>query len=247
MITAVIIDDEQKNVSMLTGLLRDYCTQVMVSGGANNAADGKKLIEKLKPQLVFLDVEMPYGSGFDLLKSMPQLQAEVIFITAFDQYALNAFRYAALDYLLKPVNIEQLQNAVIRAEQRINEKSVVRNYELLLHNLDEKDVSKQTIALNDKGLQHFVELGDIKYIIADGSYSHIHTAKRAYVSTKNLKEFEQMLPPAIFCRIHHGHIVNLKQVDKLQKGRGGTVIMKDGKGLELAVRRKEEFLKMFPK
>jgi two-component system LytT family response regulator len=247
MITVVIIDDEQKNVSMLRGLLQDYCRQVTLLGSAGNAAKGKKMIEEQKPQLVFLDVEMPYGSGFDLLQSMPGLESEVIFITAFDQYALNAFRYAALDYLLKPVNIEQLQAAVLRAEQRIKEKATTHNYELLLRNLDEKDAAKRALALNDKGEQHFIELSDIKYLIADGSYTHIHTIRRSFVSTKNLKDFEQMLPPAIFCRIHHGHLVNIKHVDKLQKGRGGTVIMKDGKTLEVAVRRKEEFLKMFRK
>jgi two-component system, LytTR family, response regulator len=247
MITAVIIDDEQKNVSMLTGMLHDYCPQVSILGSANNAAAGKKLIEEVKPQLVFLDVEMPYGSGFDLLQSMPHLESEVIFITAFDQYALTAFRYAALDYLLKPVNIEQLQASLMRAEQRIKEKNTTHNYELLLHNLDEKDAAKRAIALSDKGQQHFIELNDIKYIIADGSYTHIYTAKRTFVSTKNLKDYEQMLPPAMFCRIHHGHLVNVKHVDKLQKGRGGAVVMKDGKILEVAVRRKEEFLKMFRK
>jgi two-component system, LytTR family, response regulator len=244
MITAVIIDDEQKNISMLISLLQDYCPQVCLLGSARSAAEGKQLIEDLKPQLVLLDVEMPYGSGFDLLQSIPGLQTEVIFITAYDQYALNAFRYAALDYLLKPVNIEQLCEAVQRAGQKIKEKNTMRNYELLLHNLDEKDISKQSIALNDKGQQHLVQLADIIYIIADGSYTHIHTRKRSFVSTKNLKDFEQMLPAGIFCRIHHGHIVNKRQIDKIQKGRGGAVLMKDGRKLEIAVRRKEEFLKM---
>lgn len=244
MITAVIIDDEQKNVSMLISLLRDYCPQVTLLGTAHNADTGKKIIESLSPQLVFLDVEMPYGSGFDLLQSMPAIKAEVIFITAYDQYALNAFRYAALDYLLKPVNIEQLCEAVRRAEQKIGEKNTARNYELLIRNLDEKDLSKQSIAIADKGQQHLIMLSDIMYLVANGSYTHIHTARRSFVSTKNLKDFEQMLPATIFCRIHHGHIVNKSYIEKVQKGRGGAVIMKDGKVLEIAVRRKDDFKKM---
>ncbi len=247
MITAVIIDDEQKNVSMLSGLLHEYCPQVIIAGTANNIATGKKIIENTSPQLVFLDVEMPYGSGFDLLRSMPGLQAEVIFITAFDQYALNAFRYAALDYLLKPVNIEQLQDAVQRAQKRVNERAVTNGYELLLRNLEQKDASKISIALPDKGQQHMVPIADIMYIIADGSYTHIYTAKRSFVSTKNLKDFEQMFPAGIFCRIHHGHMVNIAHIDKVQKGRGGFVIMKDKNTLEIAVRRKEEFMKMLLK
>ena len=244
MITAVVIDDEQKSVSMLTSLLKSYCPQVTVSGSASSAAAGKKLIDECGPDLIFLDVEMPYGSGFDLLKSMPGLQSEVIFITSFDQYALNAFRYAALDYLLKPVNIEQLQEAVLRAEKKIKEKSTAHNYELLLRNLHEKDALKQSIALNDKGQQHLILVADIMYIIADGSYTHIYTIKRSFVSTKNLVDYEHMLPASIFCRIHHGHMINKQHIDKIHTGRGGFVVMKDGKTLEVAVRRKDEFQKM---
>jgi two-component system, LytTR family, response regulator len=247
MITAIIVDDEQKNVSTLVSLLQQYCGQVTLLGTANSAAGGKKLIENLKPHLVFLDIEMPYGSGFDLLESLPGIEAEVIFITAFNQYALNAFRYAALDYLLKPVNIEELEDAVRRAEKRIREKTSVRNYDVLLRNLDEKDTAKQTIAFADKGQQYLVPLADIMYIVADGSYTHVHTANKTIVSTKNLKDFENMLPATVFCRIHHGHLVNKTHIAKIQKGRGGVVSMKDGTALEIAVRRKEDFLKMFRK
>ncbi len=245
MITAVIVDDVQKNVSMLISLLQQYCPQINLLGTANNAAGGKRLIEELKPQLVFLDIEMPYGNGFDMLKSIEGADIEIIFITAYDQYALNAFRYAALDYLLKPVNIEELEDAVNRAELRIKEKKTTRNYELLLRNLEEKDLAKQTISFVENGEQRLVQLADIMYIIADGSYTHIHTPGRVIVATKSLKDFEGMLPAAFFCRIHHGHIVNNLHIQKIQKGRGGIVLMKDGTELEIAVRRKEEFLKTF--
>jgi len=247
MITAIIVDDEQKNVAMLVSLLHQYCPQVTLVSTANNVASARDSIERLHPQLVFLDIEMPYGSGFDLLQSLPGLDAEVIFITAFDQYALNAFRYAALDYLLKPVNIEELEDAVIRAEKRIKEKNTTRNYDLLLRNLEEREGIKQTIAFTDNGRQHLVPLADIKYIIADGSYTHIHTVNKEIVSTKNLKDFETLFPAKVFCRIHNGHIVNKMHILKIDKGRGGYVTMKDGKELEIAVRRKEEFLKIFKK
>jgi len=247
MITAIIVDDVQKNVSLLVSLLQQYCPQVTLVGTANNAATGKQLITDLKPELVFLDIEMPYGSGFDMLQSLPSIDAEIVFITAFDQYAMNAFRFAALDYLLKPVNIEELEDAVRRAEQRIREKKTTRNYELLLRNLDEKDVTKQTISLIENGQQYLVQLADIKYIIADGSYTHVHTIHKVVVSTKNLKDFENMLPTAVFFRIHYGHIVNKGHIMKIQKGRGGTVVMKDSKELEISVRRKENFIKMFRK
>jgi two-component system LytT family response regulator len=247
MITAIIVDDVQKNVSMLISLLQQYCKQVSLLGTANSAAAGKRLIEDLHPQLIFLDIEMPYGNGFDLLHSLPGIDAEIVFITAFDQYALNAFRYAALDYLLKPINIDELESAVHRAEQRIKEKNAGQNYDLLLRNLEETNAEKQTIAFNDKGQQYLVQVADIMYIIADGSYSRVHTPNKQIVSTKNLKDFETMLPPAVFCRIHHGHMVNKMHIFKIQKGRGGVVLMKDGKELEIAVRRKEDFIKIFRK
>lgn len=247
MITAIIVDDEPKNVSMLITLLQQYCPQVKLLGTANSALAGKKLVDDLSPQLIFLDIEMPYGNGFDMLQMLPGLQAEVVFITAFDQYAVNAFRYAALDYLLKPVNIDQLTDAVYRAEKRVAEKHTANNYELLLRNLDEKDVSRQTIMFSDKGEQHLVQLQDIIYIIADGSYCHIYTTSRTIVAAKNLKDFEGMLPASLFCRIHHGHIINKNLITKIKKGRGGSVIMKDGKELEIAVRKKDDFLKMLHK
>ena len=248
MITAIIVDDEPKNVSTLQKFLVDYCPQVEVLGIAMNSIAAKELIAFKKPQLVFLDVEMPYGSGFDLLKSLSEIDFEVIFITAFDHYALNAFRFAAIDYLLKPLNINELKIAVDRAEQRLTEKSSVENYKLLLQNLNEKDVSEQQIILTDNKGQHVFKLKEILYCIADGSYTDVHLIdSKIFTSTKNLKEFEDELPKELFCRIHHGHIVNVSHIKEVRKGRGGSVIMVDKRELEIAVRRKEDFLKVFNK
>lgn len=244
MITTIIIDDERNNITMLSGLLKTFCPQVSLLGNADNVEEGRELIETLRPELILLDIEMPYYSGFDLLRSLPRLEAEIIFITAYDHYAIDAFRYAALDYLLKPVNIEQLENAITKAEQRLKEKKTTRNYELLLHNLDKKETENKAIMITEKGEQHFIQFAEIKYIIANGSYTHIHTDKRIFVSTRNLIDYEEILPRSIFCRIHNGHIVNKKHIIKVQKGRGGAAIMKDGRVLEIAVRRKDDFLKM---
>jgi two-component system LytT family response regulator len=186
----------------------------------------------------------PYGTGFDLLKMMPHMKAMVIFITAFDQYAVTAFRYAALDYLLKPVNIEQLQGAVKRAEQQMDLQEQAMKYTALLHNLDKKEVEQKEIVLTDKGQLYVVRFVDIMYIIADGSYTHIYTTQRSFVTTRNLKDFEELLPKTLFCRIHHGHMVNKYYIVRIQKSRGGIVYMSDGKKLELAVRRKDAFLTM---
>jgi len=245
MISAVIIDDEPKSVFTLNSFLHDYCPQVSIAGIANDAIAAKSLIEKVNPQLIFLDIEMPMGSGFDLLQSLRTIRFEIIFITAYNQYAINAFRFSALDYLLKPLRITELKQAVAKAEQRITEKRSTHDYELMLRNIGEQNTGKHKMAFTDKGIQYLVQLDKIMYCIASANYTQVYTPDKMFVSTRNLKEFEDMLPPELFFRIHHGHIVNINYIVKLQKGRGGRAIMNDGKELEIAVRRKDDFLKMF--
>ena len=247
MITAIIIDDEPKSVFTLNSFLQEYCKNVFVAGNANSAKNGKELIEAVKPQLIFLDIEMPLGSGFDLLQSLPTIDFEIIFITAYNQYAINAFRFSALDYLLKPLRITQLVEAVDKACKRINEKTDSRKYELLLNNLKEQNIVKQKITFIDRGQQYFVSMDEIIYLVADGNYTNVHTESKIFLSSKNLKEFEDILPDKIFCRIHHGHIVNTKFILKVNKGRGGFVTMKDGTKLEIAIRRKEAFMELYSK
>jgi len=245
MITAVIIDDEPKSVFILRSFLEEHCPQVKVVAIAGSAKAGKEFIESMKPQLVFLDIEMPGSSGFDLLKSLPAIGFDIIFITAYNQYAVNAFRFSAIDYLLKPLRIQDLIQAVARAEERIRERSLAQNYDLLMRNMAEKSAGKQKLSFTDRGEQYLVPVEDFMYLVADGNYTHVHTREKVYLTTRTLKEFEDMLPQGLFCRIHHGYIVNMEEIAKVQKGRGGAVVMKDGKILEIAIRRKEAFRRMY--
>ncbi|GAA4470239.1 LytTR family DNA-binding domain-containing protein [Nemorincola caseinilytica] len=247
MITAIIIDDEPKSVFTLKCFLEEHCPSVKVVAVAGSARSGKEFIESLQPQLVFLDIEMPMGSGFDLLRSLPKIDFEIIFITAYNQYAINAFRFSAVDYLLKPLRIPELVQAVEKAEARIRNKVLMGNYELLMRNMSEKNAARQKISFTERGEQYMVPVEDLSYLVADGNYTHVHTADKVYLTTRTLKEFEDLLPPGMFCRIHHGYIVNLDHIAKVQKGRGGAVVMKDGKVLEIAIRRKEAFKKAFDK
>ncbi len=248
MITAIIVDDEQKSISTLQKIISDYCTYVKIIGTTDNIMSAHSLILSLKPQLVFLDVEMPYGNGFDLLNTFDDINFEVIFITAYNQYAITAFKYASIDYLLKPVNITQLQEAIVRADKRITEKTNAQNYILLKQNLQVENANEQRIILTDNNEQHLIKINDISYCIADGSYTFIHLVNnKRYYASKNLKEFEDMLPTDYFFRIHYGHIINIRHISKLQKGRSGSVIMQDGKELEIAARRKNDFLSFFSK
>lgn len=246
MITAIIVDDESKSISTLNKFLTDFCTEIEVIGTAGNIALAKTLIQTKQPQLVFLDIEMPYGNGFDLLQSLEKIDFEIIFITAFNQYAVNAFRFAAIDYLLKPLNITELQSAVARVSKRMEEKKSWQNYELLRQNLNTSSPQEQQIILHDTNGQHIFKLNEILYCVADGSYTMIYlTENRVFVSSKNLKEYESMLPSTLFYRIHHGHIVHFQHIQQVLKGRGGSVKMSNGKELEVSIRKKEAFLEWF--
>ena len=245
MTTTVIIDDEPKSILALKSFIQQHCPEIKILATADNATKGQEIIEQFHPQLVFLDIEMPVKSGFDLLLSLPVIDFEIIFITAYNQYALKAFRFSAIDYLLKPFRISELMEAIDKATIRIKEKTAKRNYDLLLKNLTENDAHKQKLIFTDRGEQFLVATDEIKYLIADGNYTMVYTTKKQFLCAKNLKEYEDILPADLFFRIHHGHMVNLKFIDKIQKGRGGTVIMQDGKTLEIAVRRKEEFLSKY--
>ena len=246
MINAVIIDDEVKSILTLQKMLNAYCPSVNVLGAAENALSAKAVIALNSPQLVFLDIEMPYGSGFDLLKSISKIDFEIIFITAFNQYALNAFRFSAIDYLLKPINITELIQAVERAEERISQKASLQNYQILLNNISEQNTGLQQLVLSDVKGQYIVQLNDILYCMADRSYSAFHFIQaKPFTSSRNLKEYEDLLPANQFCRIHRSHIVNMKFIVKILKGRGGMVVMQDGTKLEISVRKKDAFLKLY--
>jgi len=245
MITAIIVDDEAKNISVLNKILLDYCKEVAVVGTAGNITEAEALIRSLKPGLVFLDIEMPYGTGFDLLNKFTEINFEIIFVTAYDQYAIDAFQYASIDYLLKPVNITKLQKSVDRVRQRLNEKTSALNYQLLLDQIKKQDASDQRIQLSSATEQYMVRYNDILYCIADGSYTFVcMTNGKKFHASKNLKQFAAELPASVFFRIHNGHLINMNHVSKIVKGGGGSVVMSDGKELEIAVRRKDEFLKM---
>lgn len=239
MIPSLVVDDEPKNISMLCKLLEDFCPGVQVVGSARNMADARELILKLQPKLVLLDVEMPEGSGLDLLDSFTELPFKVIFVTAYRTYALDAFRYASVDYLLKPVDIEQLQKAVARALKRIQEKAHAQDYLQLKQNLEAKALLEQKIILQRNIEQYPVKLKDISYCIAEGSYTHIHLRDGStFLSSRNLKDFEALLPAAYFHRIHHGHLINLGHIIRIQKTKTCQVVMQDGRILEISGRRK---------
>ncbi len=246
MINAVIIDDEPKNIKVFKNMLQEFCPHVQLLGEADNSKTGKKLILETKPQLVFLDIEMPYGNGFDLLNDLIPVDFEIIFVTAFDKYMLQALKYSALDYLLKPVNIDELKIAVKNAEGRIQKNSVNQQLHILLDNFKKKEPALKKIAIPTADGFDFISISDIVRCEAQGAYTKIYiNNSRSFLVSRSLKDYENLLPEDIFFRIHHSHLINLNYITKYNRGRGGLVELEDGSKIEVATRRKDEFLKKF--
>jgi len=246
MINCVIVDDEPGNVRVLEKMLDQYCPQVMVCGEASDAEKAEKLIREVQPELVFLDIEMPHGNAFDLLDRMMPVEFDVIFVTAFDEYTLKAFKYSILDYLLKPVNIEDLQQAVEKASERLRLRKSSAQLNNLLANLRQPDPLAQKLAIPTSEGIVFVQVDAITRCEAKGSYVMLHFRNgEKILSSRNIREYEKLLPPSHFLRVHNSYIINLMDIKKYHKGRGGTVEMQDRTVIEIAIRRKNEFLSRF--
>lgn len=243
-ITALIVDDEKMGRDALKILLRNYLPEVELLGMADSVAAASKLINELNPELVFLDVEMPQEDGFALFKYHPNPTFQVIFVTAFDRYAIRALRLSALDYLLKPVDLEELEAAVAKA---IDQRGVPTNGLLLGQAVDlARQVELEKIAVvNNQGFD-LVPLAEIVRLEADSNYTTLYLREaRKQVVSRPLGYFEELLPSNSFYRVHASHVVHLKYVNRYVKGRGGYLELADGGVVPVAARKKNEFLRLF--
>lgn len=242
MIKAVIIDDEQHCIDRLCNLLPEIKNPVIqLSGTAQTVDEGISLISKHHPQLVFLDVQIADKTGFDLLKAIPDAQFQVIFTTAHDRYALQAFRFCAIDYLLKPVDADELQAALLKVNASKNNSVISEQISELLKGIGTKPRKIGVPTLN--GIV-FVPVSEIIRCHADGNYTELHLAgKKQMVVSKTLKEFENLLADYSFFRVHHSDLVNLDYVKSYNKGKGGYLMLDDNSSVEVSSRRKEELLK----
>ncbi|WP_462220017.1 LytR/AlgR family response regulator transcription factor [Ferruginibacter sp.] len=243
MITAIIIDDEAKGRLALREKLLSYCPQVKVVAEAANGQEALLLIQHHKPQLIFLDIEMPKMNGFEMLNELPEKDFHIIFTTAYDQYAIKAIKYAAFDYLLKPIDIQELQEAISNVETRENNQTK-KQVELLQQNMlhPKKQLNKLAIPTLEGLL--FFDINDIIHLEANSNYTNIYfTNKTKITASKTLKEFEELLPEDIFFRTHHSHLINLNYIKRYIKGDGGQIELQNGSYVDVARRKKEEFLK----
>lgn len=240
---AIIVDDEPDGIRTLEKMLESHCPNVDVAATCSNATIAKQQLEETKPDVVFLDIQMPGKSGLELLTELPNKDFEVIFVTAHNEYMLQALQYSAADYLLKPVDEDRLIEAVQRAEKRM-QPGRKEWTETLMHNLT-KTGNPAEMRLCLPTLKGFivVKLDDIIYCEAERSYTIFHLdGKRTVTVSKSLIEYDNLLQDTQFLRIHKSFLVNLHHVKEYQRGEGGTVIMSDNAEIEVSRRKKEFFL-----
>ena len=239
MINAIIIDDERHSCDALKMLLGKCCQQVHVTAICYSGEEGIRKINELRPQLVFLDIEMTHMNGFQMLQQLPKIDFEIIFTTSYDQYAITAFKFSALDYLLKPVDREELEKGVQRVSKKIN-PPVSQQLEILLQKINQPAITVQRIALPTMQGLEFVPVESILHCSSSNNYTEFFlTDKKKLLVSRTLKEVEDMLADHSFLRVHNSYIVNLNAVTRYIKGEGGYLVMTDGSTIDVSRSRKE--------
>ncbi len=243
---AIIIEDESASRLTLQNYLRDYCPQVEVLNEAANIKDGEALIKRHQPDLVFLDIEMPFGNAFDLLDKFEEVPFETIFVTAYSNYAIQAINLSSCSYLLKPVDIDELIEAVKLAEEKIKQQSSIKTASILLENLNIENKQLKKIVLPTMEGFDVIQLKDIIQCKANDNLTDFYLTDGSKKTVcKTLKFFEQALGEHDFMRVHKSHIININYVISYQKGKTGEVKLSDGSVAPISNSKKEKFLQVF--
>lgn len=244
-ITSIIVEDESTARDVLRNYLGKYCPQVQLLGEAQNIKEAVPMIETLNPQLVFLDVEMPYGNAFDVLEACKDLHFETIFVTAFSEYALKALNRSAAYYLLKPISIEELVLAVNKVGEQIQTKESFSRNRVIVENFKEKKPEKQQLILPTLEGFEVVRIEHITRLKGNGNFTDVHLSDGSKkMVCRFLKHFSDLLPDS-FLRVHKTHIINLQFVKTYHKGSGGYVTLSDGAEVEISPNYKDAFLAFF--
>jgi two-component system LytT family response regulator len=237
----ILVDDEPRGLSSLQKLLQINCEAIEIVACCSNAAEASEAINRLQPQLVFLDIAMPEANGFDLLQSLPIINFEIIFVTAHSNYMTQAFKFSAVDYLLKPVEDELLKEAVKRVQKKVDEKTAGQSIETFLHNMQHKGSShKMKLCIPSvKGFQ-VVQIQDIIYCEASSNYTNFHFTNRPVIcASKPIHEYDELLTDSNFIRTHKSFIVNLEHVKEYIRGEGGKIVLTNNHEVEVSRRKKD--------
>jgi two-component system, LytTR family, response regulator len=242
---ALIVEDEVRSRDFLRNLVDEFCPQLSVEGTASNVEEAVAFINAKAPDIVFMDIEMQTGTGFDVLQQVKQRDFHVIFTTAYDHYAIKAIRFSAVDYLLKPINLEELQHAVAKAVEGIQEEAESNKIELLIKNLRRPAGEDFSISLSTSDGVEFIQLSNILRLEANGPYTTFFMKDNAKIMvSKNLKEYEMLLTDHGFFRVHNSHMINLKEVRKMIKTDGGYAVMNDDSMIAISPKKKDEFVQL---
>ncbi len=245
MLRTIIIDDEAHMRQTLEKLVKQFCPNVKLVATAEGVNKGIEAIKKYHPDLILLDIKMNDGTGFDLLKKLEPVDFKVIFITAYDQYAIKAFKFSALDYLLKPVDPDELAESVNKAEKVIM-KELQTQLGALENNMQTDNSSLKKIVLKTFDNIHLVKIRDIIYCESDGSYTAIYLSSGKKIIVSNtLKDYDEMLSEYGFFRAHKSYLINLIHIDRFEKADGGTIVLNNECRLPVASRKKDQLLEMF--
>jgi two-component system LytT family response regulator len=242
MIKSIIVDDELKSRESLRILIQDFCEGTEVLALCQNVAEGIQAIQQHKPDIVFLDIQMQRETGFDLLAKIKEVDFEVIFTTAYSEYAIKAFKFSAIDYLLKPIDIDELKKAIQKVEKKLN-SDIGGRLQQLIQNLRQGSSENYKLAIPTAEGLVFIKVSDILYCAASSNYTEIYlTDGKKHLVSRTLKEYEEMLETHDFFRIHHSYLINLNGIKKYVRGEGGYVVMANDKSLDVSKRKKESFL-----
>jgi len=249
MLKALLIDDEPNALDVLEMQLMRYCKNVSVLCKCTSGATGIDAIKALKPDLVFLDIEMPFKNGFDVLNETKEIEYDVIFTTAYNHFAIKAFKYATIDYLLKPIDIDELIAATEKAEKQKGKMGMNEKIQMLMTQLSAGNTSQpQKIALNTGDSFQLVDIDEIIRCESDSNYTHVFLKSNKKITVaRTLKDIEATLDGLVFFRIHQSHLINMNHINKFIKSDGGYVVMSDGSNLTISRSRKELFLEKFRK
>lgn len=243
-IKAILIDDELNSLQNLQQKLEGFCPDINIVAISQKPEEGLLLIKQYQPDVVFLDIEMPRMSGFRMLEELGEYDFDIIFTTAYNHYSIDAIRISAFDYLVKPIGIEDLQQAVERLSKTLN-KQTKEKIDILKKTLSDNRSQEDKIAITTSEGIEFIPIKNIIHIESKSNYSKIYlTENKTITVTKILKDFEEMLIPYNFYRVHNSHLINLNYIHKYIRSQGGHVMLQDGTLIDISRRKKEEFLKM---
>lgn len=243
-LATIVVEDEFKVREVFVDLLKNFCPEINVIAEADNIHTAYTLIIEKKPAVVFLDIEMADGTAFDLLKKFENIDFEIVFVTSYSHYALKAIKLSALDYLLKPVTIEELQEVTKKITKQIGINKYIQQYSLLKGNLN-KSEAEATIAIVTKNKLEYVPVADISYLKGDRNYSFVYLKNGlSYFAARTLKEYEDILceQSLLFFRVHKSYIVNVSEIKHIERGENYKIVLRDGNTLEVSRRKRQELI-----